>query len=286
MIVATLLLLVASPATATQDTTLRLARGTTVEIDGGMRAVQLDVGSGDQVIVAGGRATLEGGTLAVTAGSFLRPRAGDGPFRVTVPAWARVIVTTIGGPLEVVRAPEDLEATAINGDLVVHGGTGTMVLTSMNGRIVVRGFTGKRLEVDALTRGVEIDGATGTIIVSSINEGILLRNIRSGSVEAGSVNGHIDWSGPLVDGGRYVFESHNGNVTLRLSATVQARLQVSTVMGEFDTRIEGRVQGDPKGRGGMGFAPREFTVTYGNGTARVEVETFNGNVRVLRVGDS
>lgn len=275
------LALLAAPMPVVEDTTLRLPRGTAIEIDAGMRGVQLEATTGDVVTVEGAVADL-GSALVITASA--RFGRGGSPVRVTVPAWARVEITTLGS-IDVSSAPEQLEATAINGHIAVHGGTGTLILTAVNGGITSRGFAGRRLEVDAMTGAITIDGAQGTVIASTINDPIQLRDVRSANVEASSVNGNISWSGTLQGEGRYRFESHNGNVTLRFPADVSARLHVTTSMGQFDTRIEGTVRGDARQQG-FHFEPRDFTVTYGRGAARVEVETFNGNIRVLRLGDT
>jgi DUF4097 and DUF4098 domain-containing protein YvlB len=245
--------------------------------------VELDTGSGDQVTVEGGSATL--GRTLVVSGSGRLGRVRGGPLRVTVPSWARVELTNLGGPVTVARAPEHLEVTAINGDVTVHGGSGTVSLTTVNGRIAVRDFNGRRLEVEAMTGEVDIDGAVGAVVVNTINDGITLRNIRSSSVEAGSVNGEIQWTGALAGDGRYHFEAHNGSVILRVPQALDARLHVITVMGDFNTQIQGTVHGDAR-RSGFGFEPRDFTVTFGRGSARVEVETFNGGIHVLKMGGS
>jgi DUF4097 and DUF4098 domain-containing protein YvlB len=196
-----------------------------------------------------------------------------------------VELTNLRGPISVARAPEHLDVTAINGDVTVHGGSGTISITTVNGRITVRGFAGRRLEIEAMTGEVDIDGAAGALIVTTINDAITLRNVRASSMEAGSVNGDIHWTGALAGDGRYRFESHNGSVTLRVPEALDARLHVITVMGDFNTQIQGTVHGDAR-RAGFGFEPRDFTVTFGRGSARVEVETFNGGIHVVRLGGS
>lgn len=284
MMLLALALLAPPTPVSVSDTTLRLPRGTPVEIDAGMHAVELTTGPGDVVTIAGGTVSL--GRALEVSGTWRTSRApSGGPLRVTVPTWARVEVSNLGGRVTVSGAPEQLEITAINGDVSVEGGTGTMSITTVNGRVVVRGFAGRRLEVEAMTGAVEIDGATGTVIANTINDNIVLRAIRSGSVEASSVNGNLRWDGTFQGDGRYRFESHNGNVTLRLPPDPDVRLQVSTVMGRFDTRIQGTITGDTR-ESGSGVRPRDLTVIFGRGAARVDVETFNGNIRVVPAGET
>lgn len=275
--ITTALLLLA--AIASPDTTLRLPRGGTVEIEAGFRNVSITVGSDDRVTVSGASAEREGNRVTIEAMGFM-VRRGSGPLRLTVPSWATVEVTVINGHLDVERAPESLTAEVINGNLSTRGGTGVMLLSTATGSITVREFAGTQLDVESLTGPVTIEGATGRVRVEAVNDPVFLRNVRSLAVDAASVNGRIEWSGDFGAGGRYRFESHNGAVELRLPANVSARLHVTTFMGGFASAIAATTNGrgrrtEPPVEGG-----REFTAVYGSGAAEVWIETFHGGIRV------
>lgn len=274
-------------ATPTQvDTTVRISRGTTVSIDGAMRGVRLRTADGDQVVILGA-AEVDAGArrLSIDAG-FLRGRSGT-ELVVTVPRWARVELEGVSGDITVEQAPAELDVESFNGRVSVTGGDGTMRISNATGSVHVRGFTGRVLDVESLSGGVTIDGATGTIHVETVNEQIVMRNVRAGSVSAESTNGSITWAGAIDPSARYHFGSHNGNVLLEVPASIDARLRISTFQGGFDTAIPGRTTGNGAGRRpDDGGAEREFTVTYGRGSADVRVETFNGSVRVRRLGET
>src|SRR5690606_33189556 len=87
------LALLAAPITVVEDTTLRLPRGTAIEIDAGMRGVRLESVSGDLVTVEGGVTDLGSALLITASGRF---GGGGAPITVRVPAWARVEITTLG----------------------------------------------------------------------------------------------------------------------------------------------------------------------------------------------
>jgi DUF4097 and DUF4098 domain-containing protein YvlB len=281
-VIATALLMLAA---VSPDTTLRLPRGGTVQIESGFRTVTLSVGTGDQVTVSGAAAELEGNTITVDAGFAMRRRTGDA-VRVSVPAWAKVEVTVVSGSLEVPRAPEVLTAEVVNGHIVASGGTGTMSLITTNGHITVTDFAGTLLEVEAITGPITIDGATGRVQASGVNDPIQLRNIRSTAVEAASVNGRVAWVGDFQPGGRYRFETHNGGVDLTLPASVGARLHVTTFMGGFTSALPATTNG--RGSTGRKEWPggQDLTVVYGSGAADVTVETYHGAVRVREQGST
>jgi DUF4097 and DUF4098 domain-containing protein YvlB len=271
-------------ATIASDTTLRLPRGGTVEVDAGFRNVTLTVGTGDQVTVTGADVELEGDRITIDAGGFPGSRRANEPVRITVPSWASVEVDVMSGTLEVLRVPESLIAEVMNGAITTRGGTGTMQLASVVGGITVRDFAGSQLDVEAITGPVTIDGATGRIRAATVNDPLFLRNIRSAVVDASSINGRVEWSGDFAAGGRYRFETHNGPIELLLPAAVSARMHVTTFMGGFNSALAATTNG--KGRPERATLPggQDITAVYGAGGAEVFVETFHGGVRVRQMG--
>ncbi len=280
------LLAVAAFVHAPGDTTIRIARGDRVTIDAGMQSVLVRGVDGDRVTTSGGELDYDKGEVTVDAmAASIKGmiRGGGGTLVVSVPRWASVSVTTVNGSIRVEDAPEELEAEAVNGGVTVSGGTGTMTLSSVTGQVRVRDFRGKRLEIESIAGAVEVDGATGSLAIESVNEPIVLRRVTARSVEASSTNGDINWTGAIDPAGRYRFESHNGRVALQVPAGLDARLRITTFLGDFSTSIpattNGRVTGTPGGDG-----ERTFTVTFGRGAATVEIQTFNGSIRVAPIG--
>lgn len=282
MLPAILATLAAAPM-APIDTTIRLARGTVVRIDGAMSGVRLRTTAGDQLTINGaGNVQVTPGQVRVEAGFF---RGRDrGPLTVIAPAWARVEIEGVSGEIVVDQAPAELDIESFDGAVTVAGGTGTMTISNAAGPVTVRGFAGRTLEVESLSGRVTIDGATGTVRVETVNEQVVLRNIRSRAVTVGSTNGGIEWSGPFESEGRYEFSSHNGGIEFRVPRSLDARFRVTTFQGGFETTIPGITTGNgARPQGTEWGGEREFTVTYGRGTAAVRVETFNGAVRVRSV---
>lgn len=275
--ISTVLLLL---ATIAPDTTLRLPRGGTVQLEAGFRNVIVTVGSDDNVTVTGAEAELEGNRITIDAGGFPGSRMGSEPVRLIVPAWASLEIEVVSGSLDVHRAPESLTAEVMNGPITTRGGTGTMQLSSIAGAITVRDFAGKQLEVEAITGPVTIDGATGRVLAETVNDPIFLRNIRSSAVQVSSVNGRVEWNGDFVPGGRYRFESHNGEIELQLPASVSARMHVTTFMGDFVSALAATTNGKGRPEQANMLGGQDITAVYGSGAAEVSIDTFNGEVLV------
>src|SRR6185369_2497237 len=101
----------------------------------------------------------------------------------------------------------------------------------------------------------------------STNGSIILDRIDSGNVDLYTVNGNISYDGAIKDKGLYRLTTHNG---------LNALLTVRTYNGGFRSTFP---IGDPEKRN------KRFTVTLGNGSAHVELESFGGTISLRRPGD-
>ncbi len=282
----TLLLALTAPlAIEMPDTTLRISRGTTIEVSSMTRPIVVRTGTGDQVRVVGANVEMSGRTLEIDVASpFGR---GSGPITVTVPTWATVEVDAMNASITIEDAPERLTAETLNGRIEARGGRGTLSLSTMAGAISVKDFAGTRLTLDAVSGQISVDGATGTLTVESVSQGITLRNIRSSNVTAETTNGRVQWEGALDPRGRYTFGTHNGEILLLLPDAASARVRGSMFSGTFESDLPATTQGlAPSRRDREVSLGKEFTATLGKGEANVHVETFNGSIRIKRLGST
>ncbi len=279
------LLAVPTHATAPVDTTLRISRGTTITVDGGMAPVTVRGTDGDNLTVQGAEVSHDGREVSIDGGMPFRGHGG--PIVVSAPRWATVSVSTINGAITIEDAPASIDAETVNGRITTDGGSGTMSLSSATGGVTVRHFAGSRLDIEAVAGRVVVDGASGSIEVQSVNDPIELRNITASSVDASSTNGSIEWTGGFNSAGRYHFESHNGIVLLTVPRSLDARLRITSFNGGFDSAIPATTTGNGAGNRHDDWpGEREITATYGRGSATVVIETFNGRVRVRGIGDT
>ena len=68
-----------------------------------------------------------------------------------------------------------------------------------------------------------------------MNGSVTLSKVDGTSVTATSVNGDLDYDGPIRNGGRYTFSTHNGDITLSVAEATNASVSVSTFNGEFES---------------------------------------------------
>jgi DUF4097 and DUF4098 domain-containing protein YvlB len=100
-----------------------------------------------------------------------------------------------------------------------------------------------------------------------------LEDIEGRSVEAKTVDGDVNFSGAIADDGRYRLTTHDGDVILRIPENVNATISVATFDGEFMADFPIQLERTES---------RRFSFTLGNGSARVELHSFDGDIQMLR----
>jgi DUF4097 and DUF4098 domain-containing protein YvlB len=223
----------------------------------------VDVKPGDQVLTIRSR-SVRGG----------RPRSLD--YALTVPKWMAINIsgTYVDANLEGVGGDVAVETT--NGDIRVNGGSGFVSLKSVQGEIFLEKAKG-RIEVRAVNEGIRLADINGDLSAESTNGSIILDRIDSANVDLYSVNGNISYDGPIKDKGLYRLTTHNGLIAVGLPEKVNAVLRVRTYNGSFRSTVP--VKTDDENQ------RKRFTVTLGNGSAHMELESFGGTIALRRPGE-
>jgi DUF4097 and DUF4098 domain-containing protein YvlB len=94
-------------------------------------------------------------------------------------------------------------------------------------------------------------------------------------VDANTVNGDISYEGTIRPNGRYRLATHNGDVTVVVPDGADALVSVSTFQGDFASDFPITL----RERHG-----KRFEFTLGKGSARLELESFQGTIELRRPG--
>lgn len=268
-----------SPTVQVTDTVIRVDRGTRLQLENHRGEVVVESWDRDAVQVRGdlsGRQQLE----VSRAGSVLRvrPRArnggpGDADLGVRVPAWMDVGVR--GNQLDVtVRGTAaEVSVETVGGDVAVDGGAGLVSIRTIQGEVMLRNARG-RIEAMSVNEEVSVTDVEGDVYVETTNGDVTMRGIRSNSTQASTVNGDVVYEGVIRDDGRYAFSTHNGDIRLSIPTNANATVSVSTFHGEFESDFPVRLTGTSR--------DRQFDFTLGSGRARIELESFNGEIQLRR----
>jgi DUF4097 and DUF4098 domain-containing protein YvlB len=163
------------------------------------------------------------------------------------------------------------------GDIKVRGGSGFVSLKSVSGDISLEKAKG-RVEVRAVNESIQLADITGDLSAETTNGSIILDRIDSANVDLYTVNGNISYDGPIKDKGIYRLTTHNGLIGMAVPEKVNLTLMVRTYNGGFRSTFPVKLD-DQNPR-------KRFTVTYGNGSARAELESFGGIIALRRPGEA
>jgi len=86
------------------------------------------------------------------------------------------------------------------------------------------------------------------------------------------------YDGRILDGGSYRFATHNGDIALGLAENANATVGVATFSGDFESAFKIQPVRAQKGH--------RFTFALGNGSAKIDLESFQGSIELLKPGGS
>lgn len=201
------------------------------------------------------------------------------------------------GSVLVVKVPRgcDLDVEAVSADISVADLHGEISAESVSGDVTVRGKP-SGLEVDTVSGEIDVTVDGIDVSLASVSGDIVAKGV-AGDVEAETVSGELEVvaGGPvrelslesvsgslLIDaapGGsaRWAISSHSGNVDLALPAGVDADFSIESFSGNIRDGFGHEAARTDK------FAPgSELNFTQGKGGARIEIETFSGDVVIRK----
>jgi DUF4097 and DUF4098 domain-containing protein YvlB len=192
---------------------------------------------------------------------------------IRVPSWVEV---EAGG------SALDISVRGVNGAIRVASVSGDVIIENAGGPVDVRSIRGEIQIIDArggVRASSQADDVTlrqisGPVEAHSGDGDIILDAIESVSVRAEAQDGDVFFSGTIDRAGEYGFYLHDGDATIEVPASVGATVSVSTFDGEFLSDFPVRVERFSAGR--------EFDFVLGAGGARIEIEVFDGEIRLLQ----
>jgi hypothetical protein len=278
------LLLLSSMAVQGQDTTLAASRGDRLRVDVHEGSITVTAWDRNAVRVqtddnddTNARVDISRDAGAITiAAHDRRGRPTPVSFILSVPSWMPLSLHSAEGDITVQGTTAAINAETVDGDVTVSGGAGNVSLSSVDGTVELSRASGN-ISVTTINDDVAVRQSSGTITASTVNGGVTLEGVSSAAVTAESMNGDVRFGGPVQNGGRYWLSTHNGDVRLGMQAGVNATVTVNTFNGDFTSDIPVEVRSRSRQEG-------SFTFTLGDGSARVELESFSGSVELVRPG--
>src|SRR3954462_11966033 len=276
------LLVLAMMAITPTDQTVQVTKGMKLDVNNfagdvnikvwDKDAVRVEVNNSDRetVDITKGEQTLTIRSRSLRGG---RPRSLD--YTITVPSWMPIAVAGTYADVTMEGVGGDVSVETTHGDVKVRGGSGFVSLKSVQGEITLERAKG-RIEVRAVNESIHLADINGDLSAESTNGSIILDRIDSSNVDLYTVNGNISYDGGIKDKGLYRLTTHNGLIAMPIAEKANAALTVRTYNGSFRSTFP---IGDPEKKN------KRFSVTLGNGSAHVELESFGGTIALRRPND-
>jgi DUF4097 and DUF4098 domain-containing protein YvlB len=279
-------ILLSMTAVAATDQTVNVTKGTKLSVNNFAGDVIIKTWDKDAVRVQvnhSDRETVDirqvDQTLAVRSRSTRGGPSRSLDYNISVPSWMSVGVNGTYADVTAEGIGGDVIVETTHGDITVRGGSGFVSLKSVQGEITVEKAKG-RVEVRAVNEGIRLADISGDLSAESTNGSIILDRIDSANVDLYTVNGNISYDGPIKDKGLYRLTTHNGMIAMPLAERSNVTLSARTYNGGIRSTFTLPTDSGSERRG------KRLTMTLGNGSARVELESFGGTIALRRPGEA
>lgn len=269
--------LVLTPAAPSTDTVVVVQRGDRIVLENLSGEILVRSWDRDEVEIRGEDEEMAltvrrtGGTVRIGRDDRKgRRRSVDASIRV--PAWADLQINGNSLDISVEGVDGRLEVHTVSGEVWIENAGGPLDIRTIEGEIDV---VGARSGVTASSQSddVRLRDVSGDVDVHSASGDLTLVDVRAQRVRAETQDGDISFSGTIADDGSYGFFVHDGDAYIAIPSTTNARVAVSTFDGDFESEFPVRIERFTGGR--------EFDFTIGDGRARIDIQVFDGEIRLL-----
>jgi hypothetical protein len=146
---------------------------------------------------------------------------------------------------------------------------------TVSGDVEGRGIRGA-VEARTVSGDVSLSDVDGQVVdAQTVSGDVSLEDVGATEVTGHTVSGDVEFSGEIRPRGDYDFKSLSGDVVMRIPKNAGAEVTGSTFSGDFrssfalTTRATSRYTGSQRING-----------TIGDGSARIRVESFSGDVAI------
>ncbi len=212
------------------------------------------------------------------SGSVIRIRPGrrweDADLTLRVPRDVEIEIDAGEGDIRVRGFERGVTIETLEGDVEVAG-AGAVSAHSVDGDIDIRDVVGP-VSVNTGDGDTRLENVGGPLSVQGIDGDIIVRGARASEVVLSTVDGDVWYEGTVDPRGEYELATHDGDVTFAIPEGAGAQVSVYTWDGSLLPSFPIEL------RGTLGSVA-EFTV--GSGSARVQLESFDGDIHLIRPGE-
>ena len=281
-------MLLAAPVMAEEvDRTLDAASDGRVHISNIAGAVTIDGWSRDQVQVTGelGRNVeeliFERDGDKVTIKVKVPKKSGRGiesDLYIQVPQASSIDVSTVFADIEVMKVTGEQSLGTVSGDIDTEGAESDISAEAVSGDIEVNGqnkVTNTR--ANTVSGDVQLVRVAGIADTESVSGDVMITDGSFERIDMSTVNGDLMFRSALQAGGKLTAETVNGSVDIEFTDDISGRFDIDTFNGDIDNCFGPKPERTSKYTPGL-----ELSFQEGDGDARVNISTLNGDVSICR----
>lgn len=263
------------------DQTVDVAKGTRLVLSSHAGEVVVHAWDRDAVRVQANHGTRDRVDVQASEGALrVRTRSSRGPggpvdYTLTVPKWMPLNLSGTYLAATIDGTAADVNVETVGGDLTLKGGSGAVSLRSIEGEIKVDGASGK-LNASTVNDSITLVNVSGDVVAETVNGDVAVTASKASSLEVSTVNGDVRFEGPIADKGTYRVNTHQGDIHVSLGAQANATVFVRTFRGDFSSDFPITLPKEERD------SNKRFNFTLGSGSARVELQSFQGDIHVAK----
>lgn len=264
------------------DTTVSVSAGTRLKLENVGGEVIIKAWDRNQVRIQASHSSRTAVGINLSEASLrLSPKGSRGTMRMggvvdyvlTVPAAMSIEIGGMYADVTIEGTRGDISVQTVEGNINVKGGGDILQLHTVNGKINVQGARG-RLDVRSVSEDVEVSDVVGDVIAETVSGDVTLSRIDGKRVEAQTVSGDVRFDGTLRADGTYSLLTHSGDVVVAIPENASALIQTAVANGDVSASFSLPASERSSRR------RQEFRI--GGGGASIEIETFSGDIRLVR----
>lgn len=202
----------------------------------------------------------------------------DAELLIRVPRGSAIDVGVISADIDVEGVRGEQELHSVSGDITTEVYGADVEAESVSGDVDAEG-NGEdgRTELASVSGDVTANNLAGEVSAGTVSGDVEIVGGSFGRAGLETVNGDIEFSAALREGGKMNVETVNGSVEIQFAGSVDARFDIET----FNGRIKNCF--GPKAERTSKYAPGwELSFVEGSGEGRVVISTLNGGVTLCK----
>jgi len=204
-------------------------------------------------------------------------------YSISVPAGTPIeVANALSVDVQIAGVCGPVNITTVSGDIDVQCIEGDGIIGSVSGDISISDARGP-LEVNATSGDVSVTGSRGPTRLHNVSGDVSVSDVSHPELDVETVNGDVEYSGPILNNGRYRFAAHSGDVGINVQGNLNALFSVSTFSGDFESEYEITINPGTTMHG----KDMEFRIPSSGSTsnsARVRLNSFSGTISLRRAG--